>query len=68
MHGITRFATFELNLRTGELRNRGIRLRLWWQSAQILGMLIERPGEVVTAMRSGTSCGLAERSSSLTTA
>ena len=48
MHGIARFATFELNRRTGELRNRGIRLRLRRQSAEILGMLIERPGEVVT--------------------
>ena len=48
MHEIARFATFELNLRTGELRNRGIRLRLRRQSAEILGMLIHHPGEVVT--------------------
>jgi len=48
MHGVARFATFELDLGTGELRNRGIRLRLRRQSAEILGMLLERPGEVVT--------------------
>jgi TolB-like protein/DNA-binding winged helix-turn-helix (wHTH) protein len=48
MHGIARFATFELDLQTGELRNRGIRLRLRRQSAEILEMLVARPGEVVT--------------------
>jgi hypothetical protein len=42
MHGIARFATFELDLLTGELRNRGIRLRLRRQSAEILEMLIAR--------------------------
>jgi cholera toxin transcriptional activator len=43
-----RFGTFELDLKAGELRNRGIRLRLREQSLQILAMLLERPGEVVT--------------------
>ena len=48
MDTVARFGTFELDLRTRELRNRGIRLRLRQQSAEILVMLVERPGEVVT--------------------
>ena len=43
-----RFAEFELDLRTGELRKRGLRLRLPEQSFQVLAMLVARPGELVT--------------------
>jgi len=43
-----RFGSFEMDLRAGELRKRGVRIRLQAQPFQILGMLIERPGEVVT--------------------
>lgn len=45
---LRRFATFELDLRTGELRKNGIRLRLQQQPFQILAMLLERPGQLVT--------------------
>jgi DNA-binding winged helix-turn-helix (wHTH) protein len=45
---LRRFATFELDLRTGELRKGGIRLRLQQQPFQILAMLLERPGQLVT--------------------
>jgi len=46
---LARFETFVLNLRTGELRNgNGKVIRLPEQSFQILAMLIERPGEIVT--------------------
>ena len=45
---LRRFATFELDLRTGELRKNGIRLRLQQQPFQILTMMLERPGQLVT--------------------
>jgi TolB-like protein/DNA-binding winged helix-turn-helix (wHTH) protein len=45
---IAKFGTFELDLRTLELRNRGIRLHVRRQSGEILAMLIDRRGEVVT--------------------
>lgn len=43
-----RFDVFEANLRTGELRKHGVKLKLAWQPFQILAMLLERPGDVVT--------------------
>lgn len=43
-----RFGAFELNLRTHELRKQGMRVRVPDQSAVILAMLVERPGEIVT--------------------
>jgi DNA-binding winged helix-turn-helix (wHTH) protein/Tol biopolymer transport system component len=42
-----RFGDFELDVRAGELRKNGVRLRVADQSLQILEMLVERPGEVV---------------------
>jgi Tol biopolymer transport system component/DNA-binding winged helix-turn-helix (wHTH) protein len=42
-----RFGAFELDVRAGELRKHGIRIRLQEQSCQILLMLLENPGEVV---------------------
>src|SRR5579862_2816528 len=44
---LLRFGDFELDVRAGELRKHGIRIRLQDQSFQILLMLLERPGEVV---------------------
>src|SRR5215469_2412975 len=43
-----RFGVFEVNLQARELRKHGIRVRLSGHSVQILGLLLERPGEVVT--------------------
>jgi TolB-like protein/DNA-binding winged helix-turn-helix (wHTH) protein len=43
-----RFDTFELDLRTGELRKRGVRLRLQGQPLQVLAALLDRAGDVVT--------------------
>ena len=43
-----RFGDFELDVRAGELRKGGFRIRLQEQPLQILLMLLERPGEVVT--------------------
>jgi len=42
------FGVYELDTQTRELRKRGIRLKLPEQSIQILAMLMERPGELVT--------------------
>lgn len=44
---VLRFGPFELDVRAGELRKRGIRLNLREQAFQILLMLLEHPGEVV---------------------
>ena len=46
--GRLRFGVFELDLRAGELRKRGLRIRLQEQPFQLLAMLLEHPGEVVT--------------------
>src|ERR1700688_4690983 len=43
-----RFDLFELDLRAGELRKGGIRIRLQEQPLQVLQALLEKPGEVVT--------------------
>jgi len=45
---IVRFSAFEADLRSGELRKHGIRIKLQVQPFQILRILLERPGEVVT--------------------
>jgi DNA-binding winged helix-turn-helix (wHTH) protein len=42
-----RFSVFELDLKAGELRRNGSRVRLQEQPLQILVSLLERPGEVV---------------------
>ena len=43
-----RFSVFELDLRAGELRKHGSRVRLQNKPFRILELLLERPGEVVT--------------------
>jgi Tol biopolymer transport system component/DNA-binding winged helix-turn-helix (wHTH) protein len=43
-----RFGAFEVDLRTGEVRKHGLRVRLQDQPLQVLAALIERPGEIVT--------------------
>jgi Tol biopolymer transport system component/DNA-binding winged helix-turn-helix (wHTH) protein len=45
---VVRFADFEVNVRVGELRKHGRRLRVQEQPLRILSMLLERPGELVT--------------------
>jgi Tol biopolymer transport system component/DNA-binding winged helix-turn-helix (wHTH) protein len=44
---IIRFGTFEVNIRTGELRHAGLRVKLQEQPFQVLVALLERPGEIV---------------------
>lgn len=46
--GPLRFGVFELDLRAGELRKHGMRVRLQEQPLQVLEMLLARPGDVVT--------------------
>ncbi len=43
-----RFGVFEVDLRAGELRRKGIKLRLQEQPFQVLAQLLARPGEVVS--------------------
>jgi Tol biopolymer transport system component/DNA-binding winged helix-turn-helix (wHTH) protein len=45
---LVRFGTFEVDIPTGDLRKSGLRLRLTGQPFQVLAILLERPGEVVT--------------------
>lgn len=42
------FSSFELDLRARELRKHGLRIKLQDQPFQILALLLEKPGEVVT--------------------
>jgi DNA-binding winged helix-turn-helix (wHTH) protein/Tol biopolymer transport system component len=46
--GTRRFGVFELDLRAGELRRNGMRVKLQEQPFQVLALLLEQPGEVVT--------------------
>jgi TolB-like protein/DNA-binding winged helix-turn-helix (wHTH) protein/Flp pilus assembly protein TadD len=48
LRGRLRFGVFELDLRAGELRKHGLRVRLQEQPFQVLAMLLENHGEVVT--------------------
>ena len=41
---LIRFGVFEVDLRTGELRKHGLRIKLRDQPFQILSLLLERPG------------------------
>jgi cholera toxin transcriptional activator len=45
---VVRFGVFEIDLRTAELRKQGQRLRIPGQSFQVLQLLLERPGELVS--------------------
>jgi DNA-binding winged helix-turn-helix (wHTH) protein/Tol biopolymer transport system component len=46
--GTRRFGVFELDLRAGELRRQGLKVKLQEQPFQVLAQLLEKPGEVVT--------------------
>jgi TolB-like protein/DNA-binding winged helix-turn-helix (wHTH) protein/Tfp pilus assembly protein PilF len=43
-----RFGVFQVNLAAGELRKHGVRIRIAGQPLEILAILLEKPGEVVT--------------------
>src|SRR5260221_2425727 len=46
--GILRFGVFEVDVRSRELRKQGVRIKLQEQPFQVLAVLLQRPGEVVT--------------------
>jgi DNA-binding winged helix-turn-helix (wHTH) protein len=43
-----RFENFEVDLRSGELRKAGVKLKFGGQPFQVLSILLERPGDLVT--------------------
>jgi len=45
---VIKFGVFEVDLDQGEVRKSGLKLRLRGQPFQVLSILLERPGEVVT--------------------
>src|ERR1017187_2496109 len=45
---VVRFGVFEARLSSGELRKRGLPIRVPGQPFKILAILLEQPGEVVT--------------------
>ena len=45
---LVRFGTFEVDLQAGELRKSGLKLKISGQPFQVLAILLERHGEVVT--------------------
>jgi eukaryotic-like serine/threonine-protein kinase len=45
---ILRFGVFEVDVRSGDLRKQGVRIKLQDQPFHVLNVLLQRPGEVVT--------------------
>jgi TolB-like protein/DNA-binding winged helix-turn-helix (wHTH) protein/Flp pilus assembly protein TadD len=46
--GPIRFSVFEADLRTGELRKNGAKVKLEGQPFRVLALLLERPGQLIT--------------------
>jgi TolB-like protein/DNA-binding winged helix-turn-helix (wHTH) protein len=46
--GMVRFGAFEADLRSGELRKDGVKVKLEGQPFQVLAALLERPGQLIT--------------------
>jgi TolB-like protein/DNA-binding winged helix-turn-helix (wHTH) protein len=46
--GVIRFGVFEVDVRAGELRKQGVKVKLQEQPFQVLQVLLEKPGEIVT--------------------
>ena len=55
---IIRFSTFELDVRAGELRKQGVKIKLQEQPLRILEMLLAHPGQLVTREELRDDCGL----------
>jgi len=45
---VLRFGTFEVDLRAGELRKQGVKIKLQEQPFHVLTLLLQKPGEVIT--------------------
>src|SRR2546428_13387770 len=71
-HRILRFGVFQLDVRTGELRKHGVKVKLQGKPLQVLQALVERPGEILTReelqRRVLTSAGFVEFGKGLHTA
>ena len=52
-----RFGAFELDRETAELYKNGIKLKLQGQPIAVLALLLERPGELVTAKNCASTSG-----------
>jgi DNA-binding winged helix-turn-helix (wHTH) protein/Tol biopolymer transport system component len=48
LSGVVRFGVYEVDPRAGELRRNGVKVKLQEQPFQVLTMLLERPGEVIS--------------------
>ena len=48
MRRSVRFGPFEFDPHTGELRKHGIRIKIQGQPVELLAILVEQPGELVT--------------------
>ena len=55
---LLRFGDFEVDLRAGELRKAGVKLKFGGQPFQVLSILLEHPGEPSPAISCG-GCGMA---------
>ena len=64
---LIRFGTFELDPQSGELRKSGVKLKLTGQPFQVLAILLEHPGEVVTREELQKRLGRTLSSTSITT-
>jgi len=47
-NGCIRFGTYEVDVRAGELRKSGLKIKLHGQPFEVLVLLLQQPGEVVT--------------------
>jgi Tol biopolymer transport system component/DNA-binding winged helix-turn-helix (wHTH) protein len=45
---LVHFGTFEVDLRSGELRKHGLKVKIQEQPLQVLAMLLEHPGQIIT--------------------
>jgi TolB-like protein/DNA-binding winged helix-turn-helix (wHTH) protein/Tfp pilus assembly protein PilF len=45
---VLRFGTYEVDLRTGELRRAGVRIKVQQQPFKLLEIMLQHPGEIVT--------------------
>ena len=46
--GVVKFGVYEVDPHAGELRRNGVKIKLQEQPFQVLAMLLERPGEVIS--------------------
>jgi DNA-binding winged helix-turn-helix (wHTH) protein len=47
-NGVVKFGIYEVNPRLAELRRNGVKVKLQEQPFQVLALLLEKPGEVVS--------------------